>query len=77
MNDKETRTVAVTLESESKGSGSGALWWVIGGVLVAGAATSTVYLVTRDKDSGGGGPVPIYGTINPGGVQLMFPSRMR
>lgn len=72
LNDKETRTLAVTLEPEAKG-GSGALWWVIGGVLVAGAAGSTVYLVTRDKDSGGGGIQPIYGTINPGSVQLSMP----
>jgi hypothetical protein len=76
LNDKETRTLAVTLEPESK-SGGGALWWVLGGVLVAGAAGSTVYLVTRDKDSGAAGPQPILGTINPGSVQLSMPWSVR
>jgi hypothetical protein len=73
LNDKETRTVGVTLEPEAKKEGGNALWWVIGGVLVAGAATSTVYLVTRNNDPGGGTTQPVLGTIQPGSVQLMFP----
>jgi len=72
LNDKETRTLGITLEPEAKKEGSGALWWVIGGVLVAGAAGSTVYLVTRNNDSGSG-TQPVLGTIQPGSVQLMFP----
>jgi hypothetical protein len=72
VNDKETRTLGITLEREAKKEGSGALWWVIGGVLVAGAAGSAVYLVTRNNDSGSG-TQPILGTIQPGSVQLMFP----
>ena len=75
LNDKETRTLGVTLEPEKK-EGSGALWWVIGGVLVAGAAGSTVYLVTRPSDSGGGTTPPVLGTIDPRTVQLSFPARM-
>jgi hypothetical protein len=76
LNDKETRTLGVTLEPEAKSGGSGALWWVIGGVLVAGAAGSTVYLVTRNKDSGGGTTPPVLGTIQPGSVQLIFQPRL-
>lgn len=76
LNDKETRTVGVTLEPEAKKEGSAALWWVIGGVLVAGAAGSTVYLVTRNKDSGGGTTPPVLGTIQPGSVQLVFQPRL-
>jgi hypothetical protein len=73
LNDKETRTLGITLEPEAKKEGSStALWWVIGGVLVAGAAGSAVYLVTRNNDSGGG-TQPVLGTIQPGSVQLMFP----
>jgi hypothetical protein len=49
LNDKENRTLGVTLEPEAKQGGGTAIWWVIGGVLVAGAAGSTVYLVTRNN----------------------------
>jgi len=76
LNDKETRTLGVTLEPEAKSQGSGALWWVIGGVLVAGAAGSTVYLVTRNKDSSGTTTPPVLGTIQPGSVQLIFHPRL-
>jgi hypothetical protein len=76
LNDKETRTLGVTLDPEAKKEGSAALWWVIGGVLVAGAAGSTVYLATRNKDSGGGTTPPILGTIQPGSVQLVFQPRL-
>jgi hypothetical protein len=73
LNDKETRTLGITLEPEAKKDGNHTIWWVIGGVLVAGAAGSTVYLVTRNNDSGGGTTQPVLGTIQPGSVQLMFP----
>jgi hypothetical protein len=76
LNDKENRSVGVTLEPEAKQGGSNAIWWVIGGVLVAGAAGSTVYLVARNKDSGGTA-APVLGTIQPGSVQLAFPPRFR
>jgi hypothetical protein len=75
LNDKETRTLAVTLEPEKREGGQ-SLWWVIGGVLVAGAAGSTVYLVTRNNDTGGGTTPPVLGTIQPGSVQLGFFPRM-
>jgi hypothetical protein len=75
LNDKENRTLGVTLEPEAKQGGGTAIWWVIGGVLVAGAAGSTVYLVTRNKDTGGGTAPPVLGTIQPGSVQLVFPPR--
>ena len=75
LNDKENRSLGVTLEPEKK-EGSGALWWVIGGVLVAGAAGSTVYFVTRPSDSGGGTTPPVLGTIDPRTVQLSFLPRM-
>jgi hypothetical protein len=76
LNDKETRTLGVTLEPDAKKEGSHALWWVIGGVLVAGAAGSTVYFVTRNQDSAGGTTPPIIGTIQPGTVQLVFEPRL-
>jgi hypothetical protein len=76
LNDKETRTLGVTLEPEARKEGSYALWWVIGGVLVAGAASSTVYLVTRNQDSGGGTTQPVLGTIQPESVQLLFQPRL-
>jgi hypothetical protein len=75
LNDKETRTVAITLEPEKKDSNT-AIWWILGGVVVAGAAGSTIYLVTRNKVSGGTTAPPIIGTIQPGSVQLFFNPRM-
>jgi hypothetical protein len=75
LNDKETRSVAVTLESETK-AGGGALWWVLGGVLVAGAAGGTVYFATRTSEPTTASTPPILGTIQPGTVQLFFPPRM-
>ena len=77
LNDKETRTLGVTLEPEATKGGNTALWWVLGGVLVAGAAGSTVYLATRNKDSGGGGTTPpVLGTLDPRTVQLVFFPRL-
>jgi hypothetical protein len=77
LNDKETRTLSVTLEPENKGGGGGALWWVLGGVLVAGAAGSTVYLATRNTDPTTTTTPPVLGTIDPRTVQLFFfPPRM-
>ena len=76
LNDKETRTLSVTLESEAKAGGGGALWWVLGGVLVAGAAGGTVYLATRNNDPTTTTTPPVLGTIQPGSIQLFFPPRM-
>jgi len=76
LNDKETRTLSVTLEPEAKAGGGAALWWVLGGVLVAGAAGGTVYLATRNNDPTTTTTPPILGTIQPGSVQLFFPPRM-
>ena len=76
LSDKETRTLGVTLDPEAKKDGGHALWWVIGGVLVAGAAGSTVYFVTRNKDAAGGTTPPVLGTIQPGSVQLVFQPRL-
>jgi hypothetical protein len=75
--DKETRSLQVTLESETKRDGTNALWWVLGGVAAAGAAASGVaYFATRNSETAAGPTPPITGTIQPGTVQLVFQPRL-
>jgi hypothetical protein len=71
LHDKEMRTVAITLDRETKPSGPIPSWvWIGGGaLLVTGAAIGGYFLFRPDDQQ----PTLPIGTLDPGNVQASFP----
>lgn len=71
VRDKETRTVAITLDREVKPSSGVPAWiWIGGGALVVAGAAVGGYFIFKPSDQQPTLPV---GTLDPGNVQASFP----
>ncbi len=71
VRDKETRTVAITLDREVKPGGGVPTWvWIGGGAIVAAGAAVGGYFLFQPDDKQPKLPV---GTLEPGNVQASFP----
>jgi hypothetical protein len=71
LKDKETRTVAITLDREIKPSAGVPSWvWIGGGALLLTGAAVGGYFLLRPQDEDPTLPV---GTLEPGNVQASFP----
>ncbi|HVH44397.1 MAG TPA: PEGA domain-containing protein, partial [Labilithrix sp.] len=71
VRDKETRTVAITLDKEVKPGGGVPSWvWIGGGALLVASASVGGYFLFKPEDKQPAVPV---GTLEPGNVQASFP----